>query len=85
MTRNIVSTSNNCNPYKGREFDFQSHHITVVKIFSSQKKLQSKKKESIAHSQKKKNDKNILEEAKTLNLLDNNFKLSVLNMIKEIK
>lgn len=84
MTRNIVSTSNNCNSYKGREFDFQSHHITVVKIFSSQKKLQSKKRK-VWPIHRKKNDKNILEEAKTLNLLDNNFKLSVLNMIKEIK
>lgn len=38
------------------------------------------------HGKKKTKTKTSLsEEAKTLNLLDNNYKLTVLNMIKEMK
>lgn len=55
---------------------------------SSQKKItgHTKKQENIAHSQEKKYLTEIIhKEAHTLDILDEDFKLTVLNMFKELK
>lgn len=72
----------------GEESDFQSCHITLLKMSSVQRKTMTwkKKQESMAHTLRTKQAiETVPEEILTLNLLGKDFKSAITNMLKVVK
>lgn len=77
------------NPEEGGKSDFQSCHITILKMFSFQQKTYEACKETRKHGpfsgKKKKLREAFPEEVQTLDLLNKDYKSTVLNMLKQLK
>lgn len=73
------------NPKESEEYDFQCSHIKILKMFSFQQKLRGMKRKYHPFTEKNILTEMIPEEVQALNLTDEDFKSTVLNMLKELK